>query len=111
MNNAKELDDALSEPTAALIKSVATLRGDLLILGAGGKMGPTFARMARRALDIAGNGSRVIAVSRFTNNGLVRDFNDYAIDTHSGDLFDVDFVRNLPQVENVLYLVGMKFGT
>ena len=88
-----------------------SLNGDLLILGAGGKMGPTFARMARRALDAAGNRSRVIAVSRFTTDGLARDLTAHGIETLAGDLFDANFVRNLPSVENVLYLVGMKFGT
>ena len=68
-----QLDDALSQPSDELIETVRNLRGDLLLLGAGGKMGPTFARMARRAFDAAGNRSRVIAVSRFTNEGLARD--------------------------------------
>jgi nucleoside-diphosphate-sugar epimerase len=111
LNDLRPLDDALSEPGEKLIDTVRHLAGDLLILGAGGKMGPTFARMARRAFDAAGKRSRVIAISRFTNNGLARDLNDHGIEILSGDLFDVDFVRNLPQVENVLYLIGMKFGT
>src|SRR4029079_12457971 len=108
MNNAKELDDALSEPTAALIKSVATLRGDLLVVGAGGKMGPTFARMARRAFDLAGSPSRVIAVSRFTTSDLPNELRSHGVETISGDLFDANFVRDLPDAANILYLVGMK---
>jgi nucleoside-diphosphate-sugar epimerase len=111
MKNSSELDDALSKPSDDLIASMARLRGDLLILGAGGKMGPTFARMARRALDAAGSSSRVIAVSRFTNGALTTELTSHGIEVHPGDLFDSNFVRNLPNVENILYLVGMKFGT
>jgi nucleoside-diphosphate-sugar epimerase len=111
MDNASQLDDVLSEPPENLIATVRRLQGDLLILGAGGKMGPTFARMARRAFDAAGKRSRVIAVSRFTNNDLARDLTDHGIEIISGDLFNSNFVRNLPDIENILYLVGMKFGT
>src|SRR4051812_2311123 len=111
MENIAQVEEALSEPSNDLIAAAARFHGDLLILGAGGKMGPTFARMARRAYDAADNRSRVIAVSRFTNTGLARDLNDHGIEILSGDLCDGDFVRNLPHVENVLYLVGTKFGT
>jgi nucleoside-diphosphate-sugar epimerase len=111
MEDIAQLEVALSEPGDDLIASVSRFHGDLLILGAGGKMGPTFARMARRALDAANNRSRVIAVSRFTNHALARDLADQGITIHSGDLFNQEFVRELPEVENVLYLVGMKFGT
>jgi nucleoside-diphosphate-sugar epimerase len=110
-NDVRQLEAELSEPTDKLIDSIARLHGDLLILGAGGKMGPTFARMARRAFDLAGSPSRVIAVSRFTNNDLSRELNSHNIATISGDLFDANFVRDLPDAENILYLVGLKFGT
>jgi nucleoside-diphosphate-sugar epimerase len=111
MLNAEELDDALSGPSEHLIGAIDRLAGDLLILGAGGKMGPTFARMARRALTAAGKHSRVLAVSRFTNSDLTRDLTTHGIETIAGDLFDPEFVSNLPDAENILYLVGMKFGT
>jgi nucleoside-diphosphate-sugar epimerase len=110
-NNASQFDDALSEPSEKLNDSFRHLAGDLLILGAGGKMGPTFARMARRALTAAGKHSRVIAVSRFTNSKVAHNLTTHGIETISGDLFDPEFVSNLPDAENILYLVGMKFGT
>src|SRR3954466_9906386 len=109
--DAPQLNDALSEPTEKLIDSFQHLAGDLLILGAGGKMGPTFARMARRALDAAGKRSRVLAVGRFTNNELAGNLVKHGVDIIAGDLFDAEFVSNLPEAENILYLVGMKFGT
>jgi nucleoside-diphosphate-sugar epimerase len=111
MDNVAQLEEALSTPTDALTSSLARLSGDLLILGAGGKMGPTFARMSRRALDAAGSRSRVIAVSRFTNDKLAQDLAAHGVEIISGNLFDAEFVGNLPDAENILYLVGMKFGT
>ena len=107
----QQLGDALSEPTEKLIDSFRHLAGDLLILGAGGKMGPTFARMARRAFDATGKRSRVLAVSRFTNDNLAQELAAHGVEIISGDLFDAKFVGNLPDAANVLYLVGMKFGT
>ncbi len=103
--------EALSEPSDDLIAAATKFPGDLLILGAGGKMGPTFARMARRAFDAADKRSRVIAVSRFTNAQVSSDLASHGIEVLPGDLFDANFVRALPNVENILYLVGMKFGT
>jgi nucleoside-diphosphate-sugar epimerase len=110
-NDVRQLEDALTEPSEQLIEFANNFAGDLLILGAGGKMGPTFARMARRALDAGGSRSRVIGVSRFTTAGLANTLTDQGIETVAGDLFDPTFARNLPSVQNVLYLVGMKFGT
>src|SRR5690242_21865308 len=86
-----QFDDSLGEPTEKLIDSFRHLAGDLLILGAGGKMGPTFARMARRAFEAADKRSRVLAVSRFTNNELVHNLTAHGIETISGDLFDSEF--------------------
>jgi len=111
MENVPHLEDALSQPSDELIATLSRLDGDLLILGAGGKMGPTFARMARRAFDAAGNSKRVIAVSRFTNLALVRDLASHGVEVLTGDLLDGGFVRRLPDAANILFLVGMKFGT
>jgi nucleoside-diphosphate-sugar epimerase len=111
MQTVAQLEDSLSEPTDALIATLAHLDGDLLILGAGGKMGPTFARLARRAFDAASNRARVIAVSRFDNKKLAHDLTSHGIEIVRGDLFDTAFIHTIPHIENILYLVGMKFGT
>src|SRR5258708_6879117 len=66
----EELDELLSEPTEAVIRTLAALDGDIVILGVGGKMGPTLARMAKRASDTAGVSRRVIGVSRFSSSEL-----------------------------------------
>src|SRR4051794_20891050 len=59
------LDELLSEPTPLAVETLSRLDGDLLLLGVGGKMGPTLARMARRATDEAGVRRRVLGASRF----------------------------------------------
>ena len=63
----EELEQLLSEPTEPVVETLRRLQGDILLLGAGGKIGPSLARMARRASDLAGVARRVIGVSRFSN--------------------------------------------
>lgn len=104
------LIQSLSVPSGALVEMVKSWEGDLILLGAGGKMGPCFARMARRAFDAAGMQRRVIAVSRFSNEHEAAQLRAEGIGVLRGDLSDQAFVRSLPRVANVLYLVGMKFG-
>jgi nucleoside-diphosphate-sugar epimerase len=111
VHDKREVDDALSEPSEALCDFMAHWNGDLLILGAGGKMGPTFARMARRALDVAGADRRVFAVSRFSKPEAASSLEASGVTILRGDLFDQDFVATLPEASHLLYLVGMKFGT
>jgi nucleoside-diphosphate-sugar epimerase len=98
----------LSEPTPAARETLARLDGDLIVLGAGGKMGPSLCHMSRRA---SGNGRRIYAVSRFTNTELAAQLSDWNIEVIQGDLFDRGFVASLPSCPLVVYMVGMKFGT
>jgi nucleoside-diphosphate-sugar epimerase len=110
VESSAELLRSLSEPSAALIEMMRRQEGDLLILGAGGKMGPTVAKMARRAMDAAGVTRRVIAVSRFSKEREAAWLRDDGVDVLRGDLLDYAFVRSLPEVANVISLIGMKFG-
>jgi nucleoside-diphosphate-sugar epimerase len=105
-----ELEDFLSEPTPRLIDTMHRARGDLVVLGAGGKMGPTLARMAQRAVKAAGTPRRVIAVSRFSTPGLCRAFEDHGIETIACDLLDRRAVAALPDAGDVVFMAGMKFG-
>src|SRR5438552_18703254 len=98
----KDLDEALSKPTPDVIETLANLTGDIILLGAGGKMGPSLARMARRASDAAGVRRRVIAVSRFSGGGEAS-FNDHGIETIGCDLLDEDDVAKLPDAAHVLF--------
>src|SRR5579883_423853 len=111
INNEDELDEVLTEPTRALKDFVRTLKGPLLILGAGGKMGPTLAVLAKRAADAVRHPLEVIAVSRFTNPDTVAWLSRHEVRTISCDLLDPVAVQRLPDASNLLYLVGLKFGT
>jgi NAD-dependent epimerase/dehydratase family protein len=103
-----ELELQLSEPTDAVRDAFAKLRGDLIILGAGGKMGPSLCRMARRA---ASDSRRIIAVSRFTDSRVAAQLKDWNIEVIRGDLQDRAFVADLPRCPLVVYMTGMKFGS
>jgi nucleoside-diphosphate-sugar epimerase len=99
------------KPSEALVRDVAQLEGDILILGAGGKIGPSIARLTRQALDLAGKTNRVIGVSRFSEAGLQQELNNDGIETIAADILDDAQLQALPLVPNVLYLAGTKFGT
>ncbi|WP_420454341.1 NAD-dependent epimerase/dehydratase family protein [Rubrivirga sp.] len=104
------LDDWMSRPSDALTSFVATLRGPLVVLGAGGKMGPSLCALARRAADAAGHDLEVVAVSRFSDPDVRRWLDARGVRTQACDLM-TDDLGALPDAENVLYLVGLKFGT
>jgi hypothetical protein len=106
------LDAMLSAPCALVRNTLAQLDGDLLILGAGGKMGPSLCVMARRALaDIGARSRAVIAVSRFTDGSLSQYLRDAGVQVIPTDLTDPAAVRALPRAPNVLFLAGQKFGS
>lgn len=105
------LEDLLSEPNEGAVEALGRLDGDLLILGASGKMGPTLARMARRALDEAGSSREVIAVARFSDPAAEGRLRGFGVRTIRCDLLDDDQIGRLPDSPNVLLMTGMKFGT
>jgi nucleoside-diphosphate-sugar epimerase len=105
-----ELEDALSEPSPEAIDAVAALSGDFLLLGVAGKMGPSLARMVRRALDAAGKKARVIGAARFSSGGE-EDLHAHGVETIRCDLLNPDELSRLPDVPNVIYMTGMKFGS
>ncbi|CAG4994055.1 hypothetical protein DYBT9275_01303 [Dyadobacter sp. CECT 9275] len=103
--------EKLLSPSAALIEDIKKIKGDILILGAGGKIGPSIARLAKQAIDEAGMDTRVIGVSRFSEEGLAQQLNAEGIETIVANILDDSQLQDLPEVENVLYLAGTKFGT
>ncbi len=111
MNNLQQAYESLLTPSAALIADIARIDGDIMILGAGGKMGPALARLTRRAIGAAGIDKKVTAVSRFSEAGLVEELNSRGIETIVADLLEDAQLQALPTVKNVLYLAGTKFGT
>ncbi|MDE3104100.1 MAG: NAD-dependent epimerase/dehydratase family protein [Acidobacteriota bacterium] len=107
----EQLEQALITPSAADVEFAARLQGDTVVLGAGGKMGPTLAKRLRLALQKAGVSRRVLAVSRFESSTARQELDAAGVETIAADLLDPAVVRSLPQVENVLYLAGRKFGS
>ncbi|MBC7897753.1 MAG: NAD-dependent epimerase/dehydratase family protein [Cytophagaceae bacterium] len=106
-----ELEERLSRPSDAAIATLRELPGDIVILGAGGKMGPSLASMARRAADAAGTPRRVVAVSRFSSEAASRSLTERGVDVSRADLADPAAWRTLPDAALVVYMVGQKFGT
>ena len=107
----EQLEDLLSEPTKPVVELMRRLRGDIILLGAAGKIGPSLARMARRASDAAGLHRRIIGVSRFSNPEEQARFHAQGVETVRCDLLDEPAVAHLPPAPNVIYLAGLKFGS
>jgi nucleoside-diphosphate-sugar epimerase len=110
IQNIEQLEDLLSEPTPEVVQTLGRLEGDLIVLGVAGKMGPSLARMARRASELAGTRRRIIGVARFSSAGCETELQRQGIETIRCDLLDEQAVQRLPDAPNVLYLAGMKFG-
>lgn len=105
-----ELEELLSEPTDGVVRTLTALDGDILVLGAGGKMGPTLARMAKRASEAAGVKRRVIGVSRFSSPALEQQLHAWGVETVPCDLLDRASLAALPDAPNIVFMAGMKFG-
>lgn len=110
IDNERQLEELLSRPSAELIDFFKTLEGDIIFLGIAGKIGPSIARMAKRACEEAGVKKRIIGVSRFSNEQEKKQIESFGIETIRGDLLEPDFIKILPEVKNVIFLAGMKFG-
>lgn len=107
----EELQERMTDPSPGLVNDIRALDGDILIIGAGGKLGPTVARLAVRAVAAAGSGIRVLAASRFTERGLANQLRSAGAETIEADIADGKALRALPDAPNIVYLLGMKFGT
>jgi nucleoside-diphosphate-sugar epimerase len=101
------LEDFMTAPTPELVADLKSVKGDILVLGVGGKMGPTLARMARRALP---PGQRVIGVARFSEPGLREALAEQGVETIAADLLDRPSLERLPKAANVIFMAGRKFG-
>jgi nucleoside-diphosphate-sugar epimerase len=102
-----QLEELLSRPSQALVDDFARLEGALVVLGVGGKVGPTLARMAKRASP----GKRVIGVARFSDRETRKRLEAAGVETVACDLLDRAQVEKLPDAPNVVYMAGKKFGT
>lgn len=111
ITNTKELEEKLSQPTPELISDLGEIDGDIMILGVGGKMGPSLAKLAVNAINEGGFRKKVIGVSRFSNKKTRSQLEEFGVETIAGDLLNEDFLKSLPDCKNVIYMAGNKFGT
>ncbi len=110
MSKEEVLNDYL-KPSQQLIQDIAKIKGDILILGAGGKMGPAMAKLAKKAVNESGVNKKVIAVSRFSDENIVKELNKSGVEIIKADLLNQKDLDTIPNVPNVIYLAGHKFGT
>ena len=101
------LEEYMTRPGPALVEELAALEGDIIILGVGGKMGPTLARLAKRAAPE----KRVVGVARFSEADLPARLQSQGIEAIACDLLDPEAVATLPKLANVVYMAGRKFGS
>lgn len=111
IDTVEQLENTLSEPTPDTIKLMAELEGDLMILGVGGKMGPTMAKLARRSADATGRKIRIVGPSIFPDDGTREDLEKSGIETISCDMLNRDALAGLPDIPNIIYMAGRKFGS
>ena len=107
----RELDELLSRPHEADREAMKRMIGDLIVLGAGGKMGPSLALLARRAADESSVRKRIIAVSRFPDPLLAAQLEQRGIEVIPSDLLEPKALDRLPDCENVIFMAARKFGT
>jgi nucleoside-diphosphate-sugar epimerase len=103
----EHLEDVMTAPSAALTAELRELPGDLIILGVAGKIGPTLARLAKRAAP----GKRIVGVARFSEPGSRQQLDAAGIDCVTADLLDREQVEALPKLPNVVFMAGRKFGS
>src|SRR5712692_12002331 len=107
LRDVEHLEEVMTTPAAALIAALQELPGDIIILGVGGKIGPTLARLAKRAAP----GKRVVGVARFSEKGLREKLAACGIECVAADLLDRRQIAALPKLANVVFMAGRKFGS
>lgn len=103
----EHLEDVMTHPAPAVVDELGKLSGDIIILGVGGKIGPTLARLAKRAAP----GKRVVGVARFSEKGLREKLTSWGIECVEADLLDRAAIEALPKLPNVVFMAGRKFGS
>lgn len=111
LQTTKELMEFMTRPSARLVEDLKRLKGDILILGAGGKVGPAMAVLAKRGVEAAGTGAKVYAASLFDRPDAPETMRSAGVEVIEADLSDPKQLAALPEAENIIYMVGKKFGT
>ena len=106
-DSVEHLEEVMTTPSPALVATLQGVPGDLLVLGVGGKMGPTLARLAQRAAPH----KRVIGVARFSEPGLMASLQRQGVECIATDLLSREQLAALPDAPNVVFMAGRKFGS
>jgi len=101
------LEDEMTRPCDALVRDLGSAPGDIMVLGVGGKMGPTLARMAKRAAP----GRKVVGVARFSQPGLREELQGHGVECIEADLLSREALAALPEAPNIVFMAGRKFGS
>ena len=105
-DSVEAMEEFMTMPSEALIADLAKAPGDIMVLGVGGKMGPTLARMAKRAVPER----KVIGVARFSEKGVRERLVKAGVETIAADLLDRASLEKLPKAANIVFMAGRKFG-
>jgi len=111
ISDEEQLEELLSRPSSEVVKLFSRINGDIVFLGVSGKIGPSLARMAKRACDESGVKKRIVGVALFESKEQRNSIESFGIETIHGNLLDTGFQESLPALENVFFLAGMKFGS
>ncbi len=111
MKDLRQLEAELTKPSPSLINDLSKIEGDIMLLGIGGKMGVSMGKLAVAAIKAAGLNKKVIGVSRFSDIKAKEELENAGIETISCDLLDDEQLQALPEVKNIIYLAGFKFGS
>lgn len=107
----QKLDELLTTPSNALVEDIKKIKGNIMVLGAGGKMGPDICILAARASKVAGLKKKIYAVSRFSDKQVVDCLEKEGVDVIKLDLMENGALESLPDCENIIFMAGRKFGT
>ena len=107
----EELDELISRPGKEAVNMFSRVDGDIMILGVSGKIGPSLARMTKRACHEAGVKKRIVGIASFDSADQQKNIQSLGIETINGNLLDNSFLKSLPVMRYVFYLAGMKFGS
>ncbi len=111
LKTTSELTEFMTRPSARLVEDLKRLKGDIMILGAGGKVGPAMAVLAKRGVEAAGTGAKVYAASLFDRPDAPDTMRSAGVEVIEADLSDPKQLAALPEAENIIFMVGKKFGT
>lgn len=111
MKTIEDLERELTTPSRRLVEDIERLDGDIMVLGVGGKVGPTVATLAARAVREAGVDKTVYGVARFTDTDVAAQLEDAGVVPVAADITDASARSALPDAANVIFMIGHKFGT